>query len=189
MYKAYSDGRLKQKSFYEGIRPLFSTIYLFVIQLIWIKYSHNEILHTEPRMVFWLTGTLFSNIAVSPSHPSKFNDANLKLFLQCRLIVAQMTSTRCQIFNWTLIPLTITVFLFTYPLEQTSLGPYLTKTSEAYALYFMVVLVTLAHIHYGICMVTTRSLALILPFANYGMSAFNNKLFVGSIGTTDKQAS
>lgn len=134
MYKAYNEGRLKQKSFYEGIRPLFSTIYLFAIQLIWIKYSHNEILHTEPRMVFWLTGTLFSNIA-------------------CRLIVAQMTNTRCQIFNWTLIPLTITVFLFTYPLEQTSLGPYLTKTNEAYALYFMVVLVTLAHIHYGICMV------------------------------------
>jgi ethanolaminephosphotransferase len=65
MYIAYKEKKLKQKSIYEGVRPLFSTIYLYIIQYIWIKYSRNDILDAEPRMFFWLTGTLFSNIAVS----------------------------------------------------------------------------------------------------------------------------
>ncbi|CAF0742201.1 unnamed protein product [Brachionus calyciflorus] len=134
MYMAYVNKSFKQKSIYEGVRPIFSTVYLFIIQLIWIKYSKINILDLEPRAFFWLTGTLFSNIA-------------------CRLIVAQMTSTRCQIFNWTLIPLTFIVGLFTVNLESTSIQKYLTAQAEVNALYFMVVLITLAHIHYGICMV------------------------------------
>jgi ethanolaminephosphotransferase len=62
---AYANKKFKQKSLYEGIRPLFSTLYLFAVQLIWIKYSRVDILELEPRMFLWLTGTLFSNIAVS----------------------------------------------------------------------------------------------------------------------------
>lgn len=130
MHKAYKNKSMKQKSFYESVRPLFSTIYLFAIQLIWITFSKHNLLEAEPRTFFWLTGTLFSNIA-------------------CRLIIAQMTSTRCQIFNWTLIPLTTIVIAFTAPFQQS----YMTAKNERIALYFIAILVTLAHVHYGICMV------------------------------------
>ena len=64
-----------------------------------------------------------------------------------------MTSTRCQIFNWTLIPLTFVVALFSINFKETGIQKYLTAQAEVYSLYFMVVLVTLAHIHYCICTV------------------------------------
>lgn len=136
MYKAFANKTMKQSSLYEAIRPILSTIYLFILQLVWIKYSTIEILQLEPRVFFWLTGTLFSNIS-------------------CRLIVAQMTSTRCEIFNWCLIPLTLVVTAFSFkPLPSESpLGALLTSQAEVNALYFMAFLVTVSHIHYGICMV------------------------------------
>jgi ethanolaminephosphotransferase len=134
MYSAYKQNSFKQTSFYEGVRPLFSTIYLFIIQLIWIKYSKVNIIDLEPRIFFWLTGTLFSNIS-------------------CRLIIAQMTSTRCEIFNWLLIQLTCIVILFTYPFESNGLTQYLTPQSEVIALKTMAVIVTLAHVHFGISLV------------------------------------
>ncbi len=65
MNQAYTNKTFKQKSFYEAIRPLLSTVYLFTLQLIWINRSQSKILELEPRAFFWLTGTLFSNIAVS----------------------------------------------------------------------------------------------------------------------------
>jgi ethanolaminephosphotransferase len=65
MYLASVNRTFKQVSIYEAVRPLFSTIYLFVIQLVWIVYSPSNILELEPRAFFWVTGTLFSNIAVS----------------------------------------------------------------------------------------------------------------------------
>lgn len=133
MYLASVNNTFKQESIYEAVRPLFSTIYLFVIQWIWIEYSPSNIMELEPRAFFWLTGTLFSNIS-------------------CRLIVAQMTSTRCNIFNIGLIPLTLVVGLFTIPFSG-PLAVMLTKQAEVYTLYSMVVLVTLLHVHYGICMV------------------------------------
>lgn len=109
IYKGHLNKTLKQDSVYEGVRPLFSSIYLFIIQLIWIKYSASNIMELEPRAFFWLTGTLFSNIA-------------------CRLIVAQMTSTRCNIFNIGLIPLTIVVVLFSYPFSAGPISAFFNKT-------------------------------------------------------------
>ncbi len=63
-----------------------------------------------------------------------------------------MTSTRCEIFNWALIPLTAIVALLTLPLFD-SLKTVLNKEVEVFLLYSMAVLVTLQHVHYGICMV------------------------------------
>jgi ethanolaminephosphotransferase len=57
-----------------------------------------------------------------------------------------MTSTRCEVFNWILIPLTIVVGLSNLKFIK---GYY-----EVYFLYFMAVLVTLSHVHYGICVVS-----------------------------------
>ena len=62
---AYKANKLKQSTLYEGMRPLFATTYLFLIQLIWIYVSKVNILELEPRAFYWLTGTLFSNITVS----------------------------------------------------------------------------------------------------------------------------
>lgn len=86
----------------------------------------------------------------------------LWLFLKCRLIVAQMTSTRCEIFNWCLIPLTLVVAAFSFkPLPSESpLGALLTSQAEVNALYFMAFLVTISHIHYGICMVREHDLVI-----------------------------
>jgi len=63
-----------------------------------------------------------------------------------------MTSTRCEIFNWALIPLTGVVVLFTNPYIY-SLSIAINKELEVLMLYAMAVLVTLQHVHYGICMV------------------------------------
>jgi ethanolaminephosphotransferase len=65
MKKAYETKTFKQTSFYEAMRPLLSTIYLFIIQHLWIINSKANIIESEPRAFYWLTGTLFSNIAVS----------------------------------------------------------------------------------------------------------------------------
>jgi len=135
MYMAYLNKTFKQSSVYEAVRPLFSTIYLFIIQLIWIQYSRINVIELEPRVFFWVTGTLFSNIS-------------------CRLIVAQMTSTRCEIFNWALIPLTVIVTLFTFPFSESSfIYGVLNQRMEVFMLYLMAIIVTLQHVHYGICMV------------------------------------
>lgn len=134
MYQAYLGKTFKQESVYEAVRPLFSTVCLFVLQLIWIEYSPSQIMELEPRAFFWLTGTLFSNIA-------------------CRLIIAQMTSTRCRVFNIGIIPLTFCVALVTLSPFNAHLSAFMTRQNEVYILYFMVVLVTIQHIHYGICMV------------------------------------
>jgi ethanolaminephosphotransferase len=64
-----------------------------------------------------------------------------------------MTSTRCQIFNWALVPLTLVVALFSYGHGHATVGPYLTAANEVYALYIMCLLVTISHVHYGVCTV------------------------------------
>lgn len=77
------------------------------------------------------------------------------LFQKCRLIVAQMTSTRCEIFNWALIPLTVIVTLFTFPFSESSfIYGVLNQRMEVFMLYLMAIIVTLQHVHYGICMVS-----------------------------------
>jgi ethanolaminephosphotransferase len=133
MRQAFINKTFKQPSFWEGVRPLMSTVYLFVLQMIWLSYSKIKILHLEPRAFYWLTGTLFANIA-------------------CRLIIAQMTKTRCRIYNSGLILLTFVVFMFTCPLAD-KYAQYLTPEMEIKALYATCLLVTLSHIHYGICVV------------------------------------
>lgn len=63
-----------------------------------------------------------------------------------------MTKTRCRIYNSGLILLTIIVFLFSCPLNE-KYKQYLTPQMEVKALYFACIVVTLSHIHYGICVV------------------------------------
>ena len=53
------------RPFMEAARPMFAFLWLFVITTIWVLFSRNQILDLEPRIMFILFGTLFSNIAVS----------------------------------------------------------------------------------------------------------------------------
>ncbi|GLH04135.1 LOW QUALITY PROTEIN: Uncharacterized protein GBIM_09913 [Gryllus bimaculatus] len=64
----------------------------------------------------------------------------------CRLIVSQMSSTRCEIVNWLLVPMAVTVVL---SISLPSTAPYL----ELALLYILTTLATIAHIHYGTCVV------------------------------------
>lgn len=49
----------------EALRPLLPFLWLFVLTLTWCWYSPNDIINLEPRVLFILFGTLFSNISVS----------------------------------------------------------------------------------------------------------------------------
>lgn len=48
----------------EMLRPFFAFVWLFVITLIWSLYSRNNVINLEPRVLWILYGTIFSNIAV-----------------------------------------------------------------------------------------------------------------------------
>lgn len=56
-----------------------------------------------------------------------------------------MSNTRCEIFNWLLVPTAVTAFLsLTLKNAELELG----------FTYALCVVATLAHIHYGTCLVT-----------------------------------
>jgi hypothetical protein len=67
-----------------------------------------------------------------------------------------MTSTRCEVFNWILILLSIVVGLASLANIQ---GYY-----EVYFVYSMALLVTLSHVHYGICTVSTFTHSLFFSY-------------------------
>lgn len=66
------------------------------------------------------------------------------LFLQCQLIVCQMSSTRCQPLNWMLLPIAAVLFVV-----MSGFAP----NSETLLLYLLTAFLTLAHIHYGVVVV------------------------------------
>ncbi|XP_049788920.1 ethanolaminephosphotransferase 1-like [Schistocerca nitens] len=126
VYKSYRDGTGKMRPFTEAVRPLVPVLYFLTLCTLWVLKSPGDIINTDPRSVYLVTGTIFSNIC-------------------CRLIVAQMSSTRCEIFNWLLLPASAVVALtlvLPVPLNV-----------ELGLVYSLTVLATCAHIHYGTCVV------------------------------------
>lgn len=73
------------------------------------------------------------------------NSYSSAFFYQCRLIVSQMSSTRCEVTNWLLVPLAFLV-LAIFNVEAA-------RRNEAFLLRVITVLITLAHVHYGVCVV------------------------------------
>lgn len=63
----------KMRPFIEAIRPLIPFVSMFVITSVWVIFSHNNTIENEPRILFLLFGTVFSNISVSL----------YSLFIQC----------------------------------------------------------------------------------------------------------
>lgn len=64
-FSAYREGALKQTSIWEAMRPLMPIFLLFLSTTFWVVYSPTNIIERDPRVFYWLVGTVFSNIAVS----------------------------------------------------------------------------------------------------------------------------
>lgn len=64
LYKSYKNKTGKMLSLLEALRPLFSFLTFVVVSMLWAHKSPNNIMETDPRAVFLLTGTIFSNISV-----------------------------------------------------------------------------------------------------------------------------
>jgi ethanolaminephosphotransferase len=124
--KARNDRTLKQNSLEDSFRPLIPLAVLFVVTTGWALFSPTDIISHDPRMFFFMVGTVFSNIA-------------------CRLIVSQMSSTKCEAMNWLLFPLSIFVVAI-FKLEYF-------KVRELLVLRSLTLFFVLAHIHYGVCVV------------------------------------
>lgn len=64
---------------------------------------------------------------------------------KCQLIVCQMSSTRCPTLNWFLVPLFLVVLVVNFGVAS---------HVESILLYTLTALFTLAHIHYGVQVVS-----------------------------------
>uniref|UniRef100_A0A8C4RAY1 Selenoprotein I n=1 Tax=Eptatretus burgeri TaxID=7764 RepID=A0A8C4RAY1_EPTBU len=143
--KAYRSHTLKQSNLLQGLLPLFTPALLFVLCFLWGVHSMGTIVEVQPRLFYWLVGTYFSNIT-------------------CKLIVSQMSSTRCQAFNWLLVPLIGAVFAVC----NGFVGEY-----EVQLLFALTTFVTLAHIHYGVCVV--RQLCLHFRIHAFSLKKMNSE--------------
>ena len=113
----------KNLSFWEGVRPMIPLSLFFVLSNLWLYYSPTNIIERDPRAFCLLAGNIFSNIC-------------------CRLIIAQMSNTRCQIFNWMLLPFSIIILV-----------SILVPSLELFLLYIILLFTVSYHIHYGTCVV------------------------------------
>ncbi|CAG4985724.1 unnamed protein product [Colias eurytheme] len=122
IYKSYRDKTGKMRSFCEAIRPLIPLFLFFMLSTIWVLYSPTDIINRGPRLFFVLTGTIFSNI-------------------NCRLIVSQMSDTRCEALNGLLVPYALVLGAVLY----WRVSP----MSELMLLTVLCLACSLAHIYYG----------------------------------------
>jgi len=126
VYIAYRDKTGKNRPILEAMRPLYSSVLLMLFSSVWIYASPSDILALQPRIFFFMIGTIFSHIC-------------------CRLIVAQMSNTRCEAFDWLLFP--------TFALSFASIVMQPGAAFEVCAVYVLAILATLTQIHYGVCVV------------------------------------
>lgn len=123
VYRSYRDKTGKNLRYIDASKPLWPFLTLFAFCFTWITFSPVNIIEKDPRAVYIITGTIFSNIC-------------------CRLIISQMSGTRCNRFAWMSVPVLSTVcanvFLPSYELPIT---------------YTLVVLTLALHVHYGVCVI------------------------------------
>uniref|UniRef100_A0A8C5T7Z2 Ethanolaminephosphotransferase 1 n=1 Tax=Malurus cyaneus samueli TaxID=2593467 RepID=A0A8C5T7Z2_9PASS len=120
---------LKNDSLYEGLLPLVSPLLLFVLLTVWVVLSPSNILAKQPRLFLWMVGVAFSNVI-------------------CKVIICQMSSTQPELFHWFLFPLALVVYA--------AISGLLGCTEEA-VLGVFTALVTAAHVHYGVCVVSKHA--------------------------------
>ncbi|XP_045524195.1 ethanolaminephosphotransferase 1-like [Pieris brassicae] len=121
IYLSYKLRTGKMRNPLEAIRPVWSILSVFLVTSVWVHKSH--LVEVEPRGVFLLIGTLFSNVA-------------------CRLIVSQMSNRRCDAINWLL-----------WPLSGSVIASIFFPGYDLAIFYALTLLVIVAHVHYGACVV------------------------------------
>ena len=84
---------------------------------------------------------------------------------QCQLIVCQMSSTRCPTLNWLLLPLFVIVMVV-----NVGVTPYI----ESILLFTLTAAFTLAHVHYGVRVVSKLGQDWFIWFLNSGMQVREN---------------
>lgn len=117
--RSYTDHTGKMRPISEALRPLYSFAIFMGISLFWAYQSPTNIVVTDPRAVYMLSGTIFSNIS-------------------CRLIVAQMSNTRCEAMHWT-SPILFLAMVISFIVPR----------FERLIIYILFVGATLSHWHYG----------------------------------------
>nr|CAD7454673.1 unnamed protein product [Timema tahoe] len=129
--RSYKNKTGKMRTFWEANRPLVPVLLFLLLSTVWVTCSPVDIIELDPRFIYLTTGTIFSNIC-------------------CRLIVSQMSSTRCEIFNWMFLPTGLVVAL-SLLLPDTPTN----KTLNLCMLYILSLLAIVSHIHYGTCVVSS----------------------------------
>lgn len=119
LYRSYKDKTGKMRSFVECVRPLIPLILFLAVSIAWAHKSPNRIIETDPRAVYLLTGTIFSNIS-------------------CRLIVAQMSNARSETFHW-MTPIMAGCFGISLMMPRL----------ERFLIYALLIFSSLTHWHYG----------------------------------------
>ena len=61
-YLSYTEGTGKMRPFMEAVRPLMSLIVQAILCWMWALLSKNDIVETDPRCFYYMSGTLYSNI-------------------------------------------------------------------------------------------------------------------------------
>lgn len=139
------------RSFYEAIRPLIPFTSLFALTTVWAIWSRNDICALEPRLLFVLYGTVFSNICVCIYYYRLKNFKSiffLLIFIQCRLIIAQMSDTRTDCWNFFIWPMLAIVLVSIFPYSQFGFAE-IRPITEQWMVYVSVAVATFAHIHFG----------------------------------------
>lgn len=127
--KAYRSHTLKHSSLYEALLPFLSPVLLFLLSTAWVVLSPSDVLDQQPRVFYLMVGTAFANVT-------------------CKLIVCQMSNTRCQPLNWLLLlPMSAVVLL-----AVSGFFP-----NESLLLCLWTSAVVLGHIHYGVSVVQQLS--------------------------------
>ena len=124
--KSYKERTGKMRPVLEAIRPMISYTLCFVVCVLWAACSKNAILERDVRAFFYLSGTLYANMS-------------------CRLIVAQMSNSRCEAVNYLIYPLVAVVAV--------SLLAPVGAAVELALLYALTALTTMVHLHYVTCVV------------------------------------
>ncbi|XP_055372170.1 ethanolaminephosphotransferase 1 [Condylostylus longicornis] len=119
VHNSYKNKTGKMRPFSEAARPMYPFLTFMFLLLFWAFKSPSNIIEKDPRALFLLSGTIFSNIS-------------------CRLIVSQMSSTRCEGFHW-MTPIFIISMIIAFYI------PFF----ERLILYLLCLGTTLAHWQYG----------------------------------------
>jgi ethanolaminephosphotransferase len=122
-YSNRADPHPRRLSLLQALSPWSAFVVMAMLFWAWREFSLTDIVEKEPRIFYFVLGTVFSNIC-------------------CRLIISQMSDQPCQLLNPLFLPLLLSISLsFLYPhIELNILWT-----------YFFISLT--AHVHYGVSVV------------------------------------